>query len=67
MLLGLQGWRSGESTHLSSMWPRVRVPDLASLCGFSLWFSSLHREVFSGYSGFPSPQKPAFDLICVNR
>ena len=26
------------------------------------WFSTLHREVFSGYSGFPSPQKPAFDL-----
>ena len=33
---------------------------------FVCWFSALHREVFSGYSGFPSPQKPAFDLICVN-
>ena len=20
------------------------------------WFSTLHREVFSGYSGFPSPK-----------
>ena len=30
------------------------------------WFSILHREVFSGYSGFPFPQKPAFDFICVN-
>ena len=33
MLLGLQGWRSGESTRLSPMWPRVRVPDLASYVG----------------------------------
>ena len=22
--------------------------------------------LYSGYSGFPSPQKPTFDLICVN-
>ena len=27
------------------------------------WFSTLLREVFSGYSGFPSPQTPKFDLI----
>ena len=29
------------------------------------WFSSLHREVFSGHYGFPSPQKPKFDLIVL--
>ena len=29
------------------------------------WFSSLYREVFSGYSGLPSPQKPKFDLIVL--
>ena len=38
------------------------------ICGLSLLvlFSSLHGEVFSGYSGFPSPQKPLFDLISVD-
>jgi len=35
------------------------------MCGMSLLvcLSILHREVFSGYSGFPSPQKSAFVLI----
>ena len=42
------------------------IPRSGVKCGLSLLFSSLHREVFSGYSGFPSLQKPAFDLICVN-
>ena len=42
---------------------RVRFPDSASYVGWVCWFSTQHREVFSGYSGFPSPQKPAFDLI----
>ena len=40
------------------------TPSLAGL--LVCWFSALHREVFSGYSGSPSPQKPPFDLICVN-
>ena len=43
----------------------VRFPDPAPNVGWVCWFSSLHREVFSGYSGFPSPQKPKFDLIVL--
>ena len=42
---------------------RVRFPDSASYVGWVCWFSILHREVFSGHSGFPSPQKPTFDFI----
>ena len=38
------------------------IPRSGVICGLS----SLHREVFSGYSGFPSPQKPPFDFISVN-
>ena len=58
---GVQGWRSGKSTHLPPMWP-----GFDSQIRRHMWFSTLHREDFSGYSGFPSPQKPTFDLICVN-
>ena len=37
------------------------------ICGLSssCWFSTLHRKVFSGNSGFPSHQKPKFDLIVL--
>jgi len=44
---------------------RVRFPDPASCVGWVCWFCALRREVFSGCSGFPPPQKPAFDLICA--
>ena len=61
-LRGVQGWRSGESTRLPPMWP-----GFDSQTRRHMWVefvgSLLHREVFSGYSGFPSPQKPTFDLI----
>ena len=43
---------------------RVRFPDPVSDVGWVCWFSTLHWEVFSGNSGFLSPQKPKFD--CVN-
>ena len=33
--------------------------------GWVCWFSALHRAVFSGNSGFPSPQKTKFDLIVL--
>ena len=33
------------------------IPRLGVICGLSLLVL---------YSGFPSPQKPTFDLICVN-
>ena len=57
-----QWWEHSPSTNVA----RVRFPDSASYVGWVCWFSTLHRDVFSGYSGFPSPQKPKFDLICVN-
>ena len=41
---------------------RVRFPDPASYVGWVCWFSSLHREVSSGYSGFSSPQKTSIWL-----
>ena len=57
-----QWWEHSSPTNVA----QVRFPDSASYVGWVCWFSTLHREVFSGYSGFPSPQKPTFDLICVN-
>ena len=44
---------------------RVPFPYPASNVGWVCWFSSLHREVFSGYSGFPSPQKPKFEFDLI--
>ena len=64
---GVQGWRSGESTELPPMWP-----GFDSQTHRHMWVefvgSLLCTERFSPgyYSGFPSPQKPTFDLICVN-
>ena len=54
-----QWWEHSPPTNVA----RVRFPDSASYVGWVCWFSTHHREVFSGYSGFPSPQKPTFDLI----
>ena len=45
-----QWWEHSPPTNVA----RVRFPDPASYVGWVCWFSSLHREVFSGYSGFPS-------------
>ena len=56
-----QWWEHSPPTNVA----RVRFPDPASNVGWVCWFFSLHREVFSGYSGFPSPQKPKFDLIVL--
>ena len=52
----------------SHQYGRVRFPGPASNVGWVCWFYSLHREVFSGYSGFPSPQKTNIWiwLDCVN-
>ena len=57
-----QWWEHSPPTNVA----RVRFPDPQSYVGWVCWFSTLHREVFYGYSGFPSHQKPTFDLICVN-
>ena len=64
--MGVQGWRSGESTRLPPMWPGS-IPRLAVICGLSLVAFLLCTEMFSlGTPVSPSPQKPTFDLICVN-
>ena len=62
----MQGWRSGERTHLPPLWPgfdsQIRRQMWVKFVG------SLHcTEMFSpgGYSSFPSPQKPKFDLIVL--
>ena len=56
-------WRSGESTRLPPMWPGFDSQTRRHMWVEFCRFSTLHREVFSGYSDFPSPQKPTFDLI----
>ena len=58
-----QWWEHFPPTNVA----RIRFPDSASYVGWVCWFSTLQRKVFSGYSGFPSPQKPTFDLICFLR
>ena len=54
-----QGWRSGESARLPPMWPgfksRLRRHMWVEFVVGSL---SCSERFFSGYSGFPSPQKP---------
>ena len=56
--LGEQGWRSGESARLPPMWPtsRLRCNMWAEFVGSLL----CSERFFTGYSGFPSPQKPTF-------
>ena len=62
MAVGWQGWPSGESTCLPPMW-----------LGFDfrtqryVWIEFVgsllcSERFFPGYSGFPSHQKPTFDL-----
>ena len=64
--LGEQGWRSGESARHPPMCPgfgsRTRRHKWAEFVG-SLRYS---EQFISGYSDFPSPQKPTFDLIWFN-
>ena len=60
-VFGSKGWHSGESARLSPMWPRFK-----SWCRGHMWVEFVvgsllcSERFFSGYSGFPSPQKPAF-------
>ena len=56
-----QWWEHSPPTNVA--W--VRFPDSASYVGWVCWFFTLYREVFSGYSDFPSRQKPKFDLIFI--
>ena len=56
--LGEQGWRSGESTRLSPMWPgfdsRTRRHMLVE---FVVGSHPCSERFFSGYSGFPFSSK----------
>ena len=46
----MQGWEHSPPTNVD----RVRFRNSASYVGWVCRFSTLHRDVFSGYSGFPS-------------
>ena len=64
--LWVQSWHGGESTCLQPM-----SPGFDSQTWHHMWVefvgSLLRSQRFlSGYWGFPSPQKPTFDLICIN-
>ena len=48
-----QGWRSGESTRLPPMWPRIDSRILRHMY-------SAPRGLSPGTPVFPSPQKPTF-------
>ena len=60
------GCRGGEVVRAlaSCQYGPGSIPRLGIICGLSLLV--FYRVFYSGYSGFPSPQKPKFDLICVN-
>ena len=52
-----QWWECSPPTNVA----RVQIPASTSyVAWFCCWFSPLLRKVFSGYSGFPPPQKPTF-------
>ena len=61
LLFGEQGWRSGESTPLPSMWP-----GFSSQVWCHMWVEFVvgslpcSKRFFSGYSGFPLSSKPTF-------
>ena len=56
-----RGWRSGESTRLPPMWPGFKSWRRGHMWVEFVVGSLLCSErFFSGYSGFPSPQKPTF-------
>ena len=63
----IQGWRSGESARLPPMCPgfdsRTRRHMWLSLFVGSLLCS---ERFFSGYSGFPSPQKRLLAVVTDN-
>ena len=56
---GEKGWHSGESTRLPPMWPGLDSRTRGHRWVQCVVGSGLCSErFFSGYSGFPSPQKP---------
>ena len=57
---GVQGWR------LPPMWPGFDSQTRRHMWVEFVGSLLCNQIFFSGYSGFPSPQKPTFDLICFN-
>ena len=54
-----QGWRSGESAHLPPVLPRFKSRRRCHMwVEFVVGSLPCSERFFSGYSGFPSPQKP---------
>ena len=53
--IGMEGWRSGESSRLKPMWPGFDSR-LGVIHGMSLFVFCTAR-FFSGYSGFPLSSK----------
>ena len=54
-----QGWRSGESARLPPMWPAFKSWRRRHMwVEFVVGSLPCSERFFSGYSGFPSPQKP---------
>ena len=64
-IMGVQRWRSGESTRLPPIWTGFNS-QIRSHMWVECVGSPLCPEIFSPENPvFPSPQKPAFFLICV--
>ena len=63
--LGVQGWRSGESTHLPPLWPRFDSQIQRHMCVEFVCSLLCTERFFSGYSGFPLSSKTDiwFDLL----
>ena len=60
---GEQGWRSGESARLLPMCPGFDSRTRRRMWAESVGSLLCSERFVSGNSGFPSPQKPTFDLI----
>ena len=65
VLITFKGCRDGAVMRAlaSQRYGPGSTPRSDVICWLSFWFSTLHREVFSRYSDFSSPQKPAFDFV----
>ena len=50
------GFEQIDKTEMAQRWEHSPLSNM-SYVGCGCWFSTLHWEIFSGYSGFPAPQK----------
>ena len=66
VVLGVQGWSSGDSTRFSPMWAGFDSQTRRRMWVRFAGSLPCIERFFSRYSGLPSPQKLTFDLICVN-